>query len=129
MVNLKWRMRMRRGRTSCSRSGAHEVAAGLDGRAAFAAKRAIFGLVARDGEIEQSLTLHGKLDFAAAAVDERSGTHDAAPGFFNNLDGFKGRAAGGPNVFNNENMLIGQQIETATQGHRAAGIALDKNSG
>jgi hypothetical protein len=117
------------GKILCSRSGAHEAAAGLSGRAAFAAKRAIFRLVARDGKIEQSLILHGELNSSPAAVDERSGTHDPASCLFDNPHSFQCRAPGSPNVFNDEDVLVWTQREPAAQGHRAAGIALNENSG
>jgi hypothetical protein len=105
---------------------ADETAAGFAGDTTITAKRAVFWLVAFDGKTDEGLGFNGKLDLPAAAVNQSASGDDASTGLFNDLDGFLGRAAGGPDVFDHENVLIGPQIKTAAQRHDAAGIALDK---
>src|SRR2546423_2907820 len=72
-------------------SGTNEAAAGLHGSAAIAAERTFISVIAGDWQVEQRTGFHGKLDFAAATIDERAGRDNSSPGFFHYLNGLEGR--------------------------------------
>src|SRR5215470_8442930 len=108
-------------------SAAHKAAAGLYRSAAFAAKWAIFGFIARNRQIQQCLRLDRKFDFAPATINQRSGCNDATSRFFNNVDRFQSRATCGPNVFNHKHALARLQLKSAAQTHIPARIALGKH--
>src|SRR5229473_4402084 len=118
-----------RARNYRSGGGADVAAARLDGGAAVAAQRAIFDLVTGYRQIQQGAGFHGKFDFAATAIDQRSGSHHAPASFLNHLNRLLRGAAGGPYVFNHQNVLIGAQRKSAAQTHDSGGIAFGKNSG
>ena len=106
--------------------GAEEAAAGADGRGAGAAEGAVGGGVGFDFEFDKGFGADGKLEAAITAVNEGAGGDDAAAFFFDHTDGFIGGAAGGPDVFNDEDTLAGRKAEAAAEGEMAAGIALDE---
>jgi len=114
------------GLRTASRRGADEPAAGLDGHVALAAEGAVLRFVAIDFELDEGVRFDGKFDLAAAAVDERAcGDHTAA-GLLDDVDGFFGRSARGPDVLDDEDMLIGLDRESAAQGHDAVAVPLDE---
>jgi hypothetical protein len=105
------------------------VAARLDRHTALAAERAVVGFVAVDFQLDEGVRFHGKLDGAPAAVDQGACGDYASAGFLDDVDGFFGGTASGPDVFDDQDVLIGLQRESAAKGHGAAAIALDKQSG
>ena len=89
------------------RRGGEETAAGTHGRAACAAEGTVGGLVAFGLELDQGFGAHGELEPAAAAVNQRAGGHHAPAGLLNDADGFTRGAAGGPDVFDHQDVLVG----------------------
>src|SRR5271154_2314160 len=110
-----------------SRSRTHEAAAWFDGGAALEAQRTILWLVTRNRQIEQRLALNREFNLAAAAVDQGSGGDDAPSGFLDDLDGLQRGAAGGPDIFDDQDMLVGLDGKAPSQGHGAAGVAFCEN--
>src|SRR5438132_9627113 len=108
---------------------ANEAAPWLYGDAAFAAQRAIFFLVAGYRQLNQRLRFHFEVNFSAAAVDQRTRGNHARSRLFHDANGLLRRAAGRPNVFDNQHMLVGRKRESAPQSHHAAGVALHKERG
>jgi hypothetical protein len=104
------------------------VAARLDRHTTLAAKRAIVGFVAVDFQLDEGIGLHGKLDGPPTAVDQGACGDYASAGFLDDVDGFFGGAAGGPDVFDDQDVLIGLQREAAAKSHGAAAIALGEES-
>ena len=80
-----------------------------DAMRAAAAKRAIFFLVAGNGQLDQRLRFDFEVDLPAAPIDQRTGSNDAGTGLFHDANGFQRRAACRPHVFNDENMLVWSQ--------------------
>src|SRR5260370_549052 len=118
-----------RARNYRSGGGADVAAARLDGGAAVAAQRAIFDLVTGYRQIQQGAGFHGEFAFAPAAIDQRAGGHHASASFLDNLNRLQRGAAGGPHVFNHQNVLIRAQCKSAAQTHDSGGIAFGENGG
>ena len=86
------------------------------------AQRAFFRLVRRNRQVQQGLYLifrHAEFSLAAAAVDEEADTDDDAAGFFNDIDDFLNRSAGGYDIFDDKDPFTRFDMETAAQGHDA----------
>ena len=94
-----------------------------------ATERAIFGLVAINFELDESVGLDRKFDGTATAIDERSSSNDAATRFLDNVNGFFGGPACGPNILNDEDVLVRLNGKAATKGHDAAAVSFDEKSG
>ena len=93
-----------------------------------ATERAIFGLVAINFELDESVGLDRKFDGTATAIDERSSSNNASSGFLNDVNGFFGGPACSPNILNDEDVLVRLNGKAATKGHDAAAVALDEES-
>jgi hypothetical protein len=119
-------IRIVRLRVSWLGGGADEAATGFDGKAALTAKGAIFGLEAVDFHLNEGVRFHGKFDGAAAAVNQRTRGHDASSSFLNYVNGFFGGTAGGPDILDDEDVLIGAKGKATAQGHDAVLIALNE---
>src|SRR5712691_3967346 len=90
---------------------AEVAAAGAYGDHARTAQRTVGGVVAFHLDFNQGFGAHRQLQAAAAAVDQRAGSHDAPAGLFDNPDGLVGRAAGGPHIFNHQYVLARLDLE------------------
>lgn len=86
------------------------------------AQRAFFRLVRRHRQVKQGLYLvfrHAEFSLAAAAVDEEADTDDDAAGFFNDIDDFLNRSAGGYDIFDDKDPFTRFDMEPAAQSHDA----------
>src|SRR5271155_1045251 len=108
------------------RMGARKAGAGAGGHAAGVALRTIVGLVAGDVHFEQGAGGDVQLEASAAAVNDGAGGYGQAAFLFDYADGFARGAAGGPDVFDDEDAFAGLQLEAAAQRHLAGAIALDE---
>src|SRR5215470_1215143 len=98
---------------SMSRRGAHKTAARLHRGRTFAAQRAFIGLIAGDREIQQRLRLDGKVDAAPASINQSSNRNYAPAGFLDYSNRFLRRAAGCPDIFDHQHVLVGTQSKAA----------------
>src|SRR5262249_8537551 len=74
----------------------------------------------------QSLSFDGKINRAAAAVYQRTSCDNASASLLHHAYGFLRRAARGPNILDDQNVLVGSQRKASPQAHGSAGIALDE---
>ncbi len=98
------------------------MAATFGDRHAFFAERAFFRLVGRNGEVEQRIYLflrYAEVCFAAASVYEEADADNVALGFIHDIDDFLDRAAGGDDVFDDQNFFTRSDLEAAAKGHLA----------
>ncbi len=107
--------------------GTREAGAGAGGCAAGVALGAIVGFVAGDLHFEQGAGGDVELEASAAAVDDGAGGNGQAAFLFYYADGFARGAAGGPDVFDDQNAFAGLQLEAAAQRHLAGAVAFDEN--
>src|ERR1700730_4777520 len=96
------------------------------GAAAVAAERAIVGLVAGHLDFEQGARGHTEFETAAAAVDQGARGNHETIFLLDSPDGLAGRAAGGPNVFDDQDALVRIQLEPAAQSHLSGPIVFDE---
>jgi hypothetical protein len=92
-------------------------AAGLDGRDALFAKRAILRLVSGDIERQQRDSSDSQIHPASASVYDRSCAPAIPPGSCHRFDRFAGRASRSHDVFDHEGALAGLDSETSAQCH------------
>ena len=62
---------------------------------------------------------YAEVCFAAASVYEEADADDVALGFIHDIDDFFDRAAGGDDVFDDEDFFTRSDLEAAAQGHLA----------
>src|SRR5579863_3895647 len=99
---------------------------GACGRSTGAAERALIRLRAGDFHFEKGACGDVEFQTATAAVDNSAGGDGDAAFLFDDSDRFTGRAAGGPNVFDDEHAISRKNLEAAAEGHLPRAIALDK---
>ena len=98
------------------------VAAPFSHGDALFAEQAFFRFVRRDGQMQESLDFifrYAEFSFTAAAVDEEADTDDDAAGFFNDIDDFLNRSAGGYDIFDDKDPFTRFDMEPAAQSHDA----------
>jgi hypothetical protein len=105
------------------RMGAQVTGTGPNGAAAGSTKRAIVRFVAGDLHFQKSAGGNIQVESAAAAVNQRSGSNHEPSFLLHNANRFASRAAGGPNVLDDENPFSGAKLEAAAQGHLARFIS------
>jgi hypothetical protein len=106
--------------------GAGEAGAGARGHAAGAALGAFVGLVAGDIQFDEGARRDVEFNSATAAVNQRSRSHGEAAFLFDDADRFARRAAGRPDVLDNEDALAGVQLEATAKRHLAGTVAFDE---
>ena len=77
--------------------------------------------------MQQCFGAHAKINFAAAAVNQKADTNRYAAVFFYNIQNFFYAAAGSNNIFNNQYAGAFRNLEAAFQSHFAV-FTFGKNS-
>jgi hypothetical protein len=113
----------------CSRKllmGAGEAGARARGHAAGAALGAFVWFITGDIQFDEGARRDIEFNSATAAIDQRSGSDREAAFLFDDTDRFARRAAGRPDVFDDEDALAGVQLEATTKRHLAGTVAFDE---
>src|SRR5260370_27133410 len=112
---------------AASGRGAEEAAARTNGSAPGTAQRTVVGFVTVNLKIQQGLGGDRKFNSSAAAVNQSAHANDASTHFFDDAHGLECRASCGPNIFDDENMLVGLHLKSAPKGESAGLVALDEH--
>jgi hypothetical protein len=106
--------------------GPGEAGAGARGHAAGAALGAFVGLVAGDIQFDEGARWDVEFNSATAAINQGTGSDREAAFLFDDADRFARRAAGRPDVLDDEDALAGVQLEATTKRHLAGTVAFDE---
>src|SRR2546426_8556265 len=112
---------------AASGRGAKEPAPRTNGRAPGTAERTVIGFVTVNPKIQQGLGGDRKFNSSAAAVNQSAHANDPSTRFFDDAHGLERRASCGPNIFDDENMLVGLNLKPAPKGESAGLVALDEH--
>src|SRR5260370_27939277 len=112
---------------AASGRGAEEAAARTNGSAPGTAQRTVVGFVTVNLKVQQGLGGDRKFNSSAAAVNQSAHANDASTRFFNDAHGLERRAAGGPNIFDDEDMLVVLHLKPAPKGESAGRVALHEH--
>src|SRR5712691_3425589 len=112
---------------AASGCGAKEPAARTNGSAPGTAERTVIGFVTVNLEVQQGLGGDRKFNSSAAAVNQSAHANDASTRFFDDAHGLERRASCGPNIFDDEDMLVGLNLKSAPKGESAGLVALDEH--